>query len=156
MVLTRRPAHSTNESTSESFIWVSCIYFCYKISLAIFTNSMPVSGKRCLNSLLRASASDDDSSLLLAGSSSGSRGRCGPSLGLGCRRLAAAGSPGLIAQHMLARISSNSPRNRQTWAMDGDGVRATGTSAGVPGGFLGEAALVGRVPLVADVNSRLV
>ena len=57
---------------------------------------------------------------------------------------------------MLARISSNSPRNRQTWAMDGDGVRATGTSAGAPGGFLGEAALVGRVPLVADVNSRLV
>ena len=57
---------------------------------------------------------------------------------------------------MLARISSNSTRNRQTWAMDGDGVRATGTSAGAPGGFLGEAALVGRVPLVADVNSRLV
>jgi hypothetical protein len=42
--------------------------------------------------------------------------------------------------------------------MDGDGVRATGTSAGAPGGFLGEAALVGRVPVVpvAAANSRLV
>lgn len=58
----------------------------------------------------------------------------------------------VCCQYVSTDVSRRLPRKRQTWIVEGDGVR--GTSTGAAGTFLGEAP-VERVAM-AEVNSRLV